>query len=218
MNRRLSISDDEIVRKFRFGLKKACAKAIWRSIQNEVVARIGGDGRDVSQEQVAAYFHLQRSDVNKGLAEGSLSLESLVTMLTQLDWNFGHLDRAEIPDKQARTLMGYQEAIRHLRSRELGTVNDTIPHAAFFSLCALYADGQYFRLDLKDKLDDKAWESILERVLPKIAVWLGLSAANIEHLPYRTIPQFKDLRQRWGKAVARCLNAIPHRGWLEFKS
>jgi hypothetical protein len=177
-------------------------------VQAHVAEQLAVGFEDVTQEQIADYVEIARSDVTKGLNHGSLSLENLVTILTHFRWEWSDLPK--LPDLETRTIAGYQEAIQRIRHQ--GTTRSaTITKAEFLSLSCLLHDWAYLEHEANETLDNEVWAQILNRIRPRIAKLLNLAA---EHLPFRNPRDFEELRRKWGDAVARCLQAIPF-NWLE---
>lgn len=205
-------SDDKVERaivgKFKLGLRRLCARQVWVGVEQTL--------QPETHEAIAKELAIARSDVTKGIDYGALSLETLLIILSCLEWEYG--DLPPLPPYQERCVAGYAEAVASLVGRSGSRAASpplTLP--AFFSTAALLAHQRFHRLAAQGQLTDAAWERIVAELLPEIARKLGLPPEDAELLPYQSVADFKQLYARWGEPVARCLAAVPNRWaeWLE---
>lgn len=196
---------DQIIKKFKLGVRKVCAPGLWKEIQSAVGV--------ATKKALARRFGFHPSIVSNGYSHGALSLENLLVMLSEIREEFGLFKK--LPSRDERAVSGYSEAARFLRTREIKRGPKTkLSRASFFTLKALHENGRWLKLTVQvehGRADDDARET-LERLTRQILASAERNAGG--PLPYSTTNHLRTLRHEWGDSFWTCYNAIAFR-WIE---
>jgi len=201
---------DQIIDKFKFGARSACAAAIW-----DFLLRYMAEKKELesdTNEAVAARFHISPSVVSRGISGGKLSLDNLVVILVELGLQFP--DLRNLP-QSARDLAvaGFATAMATVRAK--GESHDGGPSSEeIASVACLLATREWWLLvgrlqtgrhDPKTKTEQL--RCVQGAVLRKAEEVFGVKAIPRDETGYQR------LVAEWGEAWHECRMAIPY-NWV----
>jgi len=190
---------------FKEGVKRACSRPIWARIREAMQEAAGCE--NVSDEHIANYFGLARSDVNKGRNDGRLSLETLFVLMTVLRWEFKQLPA--LPDAKYRCLEGYRLALRLIDIEVYGK-----ERPEDICLSELVATVATLREVFDRMYSPCSDDELVIRARKRAAHILGLSDGSAELTVLRTWEDCVRLRSKWGKLVSIVRDFL-HPSWTE---
>lgn len=134
--------DSKIIAKFREGVRRACSKLIWQKFKEWT------EGKQVN---VAKKYFLSEKQVSEGVKHGKLSIDILISVLTDKPKEYKDLD--PLPSRRDRFIAGYQFAVEFVRTKVLTKKGDreVIPLLDFCVVCCFIAELEEAEISVLNK-------------------------------------------------------------------
>lgn len=153
--------DAAVGQEFHSAMSRLYGKKLFRSIMDYLLERDRKES--LTEEEIARLTGISQSTISRWKRQGSLSIESLVTVLTKL--NREVRDLPPLPSLEARMAEGYRAAMSWISGKAL-TMQD------FVGFLSLWSEPEWRRFVADEKPNEKRVKeksALIEKVSPSVA-------------------------------------------------